>query len=597
MEIKLPKFPQTIFPSPCERFLFVFLGIIFLGLPLQAQEENHPYVSYDVPFQNLLKFNRFLINPTFSSIREDKSYINFFHRSQSADFDNNRQNYFLSYSARLNDRIGLGFSLYNQREGVISNLGVMANYSHGIQLGEESSLTFGVNIPYYVSSYDPSRAVALEEDPVLSNASESSIISFQPGLNLSLGKFDFGVFAQNLVDFNLRSGESLTQFKQKTFSGHLQYVHQLEQGKGIFEDARLMPLARARFEGSADPVFGGGVIFDLPKLGWIQAGYDQFYGASAGTGFNLNQRLSFGYNFEKSLVNSIANLGVTHEISIAYSFVPNLSKNTFVSNDEENPEKKKIENTAVTDAGEETKKTEQSSKLDVETTLRPTNKEERAYWEERVAQLQEKQEDSYAVIDDLLYKVDSMKQSREQDMEKRFEMVMRLVKRHNGDEIPDIKEKAQKLYMANSKDLDSLYNAVDATTATALAANTQSVSKNKEKKNEGTFQGGAFKPIEKHINLEGVGQGHYIVANVFKNETYLKNFMEELKSKGLQAQYFKNPDNGLNYVYLAKYEENELAYQAYQSKMKGKYQDEMWIMHVENSRYANWSDAVFQDIE
>lgn len=113
--------------------------------------------------------------------------------------------------------VGLGFSLYNQSEGVISNLGVMANYSHGIQLGEESSLTFGVNIPYYVSSYDPNRAVALQEDPLLSEADESSIISFQPGLNLSLGKFDFGVFAQNLVDYNLKSGKSLTNLNQKLF--------------------------------------------------------------------------------------------------------------------------------------------------------------------------------------------------------------------------------------------------------------------------------------------------------------------------------------------------------------------------------------------
>nr|WP_297785643.1 PorP/SprF family type IX secretion system membrane protein [uncultured Allomuricauda sp.] len=595
MEIKLPLFPQTTFPSLSERYILALLIVLFLGLPIQAQEENNPYVSYDVPFQNLLKFNRFLINPTFSSIREDKSYVNFFHRSQSADFENNRQNYFLSYSGRLNDRIGLGFSLYNQSEGVISNLGVMANYSHGIQLGEESSLTFGVNIPYYVSSYDPSRAVALEEDPLLNEANESSIISFQPGLNLTLGKFDFGVFAQNLVDYNLKSGKSLTNLNQKTFSGHIQYVYEFENGRGVFEDSRLMPLARARFEGSEDPVFGGGVILDLPKLGWIQGGYDQFYGASAGTGFNLNQRLSFGYNFEKSLSNSIANLGVTHEISIAYSFVPNLSKNTFVSNEDE--EKKKIENTAVAQAGDTTEKTKQNSKLDVETTLRPYNKEERAYWEKRIAQLQEQQEDSYAVIDDLLYKVDSMKQSREQDMEKRFEMVMRLVKRHNGEQIPDIERKAQKLYMADSKDLDSLYNSIEASTATALAESTQAVSKKAEKKKEGKFHGGAFKPIEKYINLEGVGQGHYIVANVFKNETYLKSFMKELKSKGLQAQYFKNPDNGLNYVYLAKYEENEAAYAAYKSQMKGKYQDEIWIMHVENPRYSNWADAIFQDIE
>ncbi|WP_318309047.1 PorP/SprF family type IX secretion system membrane protein [Flagellimonas crocea] len=595
MEIKLPTFPQTTFSTQFKRYVITLLILLLFGVPLQAQEENTPDVNYDVPFQNLLKFNRFLINPTFSSIREDKSYINFFHRSQSADFANNRQNYFLSYSGRLNDRIGLGLSLYNQRVGIISNLGVMANYSHGIQLGKESSLTFGVNIPYYVSSYDPSRAITQEDDPFLREAEESSIISFQPGLNLSVGKFDFGVFAQNLVDYNLKSGKSLTDLNQKTFSGHIQYVHEFENGGGIFEDSRLLPLVRARFEGTEDPIFGGGIIFDLPKLGWIQGGYDQFYGASAGTGFNLNQRLSFGYNFEKSLNNSIANLGVTHEISIAYSFVPNLSKNTFVSNDEN--EKEKIENTAVADADNSTEKTGENSKLDVETTLRPTNKEERAYWEERIAQLQQKQEDSYAVIDDLLYKMDSMKQSREEEMEKRFEMVMRLVKRHNGDDIPDIEGKAQKLYLADNKDLDSVYNAIEASTERALAQNSKKASTNAGTKNEGTFHGGAFKPIEKYINLEGVGQGHYIVANVFKNETNLKNFMEDLKSKGLQAQYFKNPDNGLNYVYLAKYDENEMAYAAYQSKMQGKYKGEIWIMHVENPRYSNWADAIFQDIE
>ncbi|USD25401.1 type IX secretion system membrane protein PorP/SprF [Flagellimonas marinaquae] len=596
MVIKLPPFFRTTFPFQCRRTVFVLLTVVFLGLPTQAQEESNPYVRYDVPFQNLLKFNRFLINPTFSSIREDKSYVNFFHRSQSADFDNNRQNYFLSYSGRLNDRVGLGFSIYNQQEGVISNLGVMANYSHGVRLGSESSLTFGVNIPYYVSSFDPSRAVALEDDPVLREASESSIISFQPGLNLSLGRFDFGVFAQNLVDYNLKTGESLTSFNEKIFSGHVQYAHQFENASGILEDGRLMPLARARFEGSEDIIFGGGIILDLPKLGWIQGGYDQFYGASAGTGFNLNQRLSFGYNFEKSLSNSIANLGVTHEISIAYSFVPNLSKNTFVANDEDE-EKKKIENTAVAEAENNTEKTKQKSKLDVETTLRPYNKEDRAYWEERIAKLQEQQEDSYAVIDDLLYQIDSMKQSREQDMEERFEMMMRIVKRHNGNKIPDIEKHAQKLYLADRKDLDAIYKEIEASTTNTLAANTAKTSKDVKTKKEGTFHGGAFKPIEKFIDLDGVGQGHYIVANVFKSEVYLKNFMQKLKKEGLDAQYFKNPDNGLNYVYLAKYEENEDAYAAYRSKLKGKYKDEIWIMHVENSRYANWADTIFQDIE
>ncbi|MEM7486832.1 MAG: PorP/SprF family type IX secretion system membrane protein, partial [Bacteroidota bacterium] len=178
MDLKLLLLSRGTVLFYLRRALFFTIPLFFL-CKVNAQEGN-PYVSYDVPFQNLLKFNRFLINPTFSAVREDKSYVNLFHRNQGSDFNNNNQNYFLSYSGRLNERVGLGLSLYNQQEGVISNLGVMANYSHGIQLGEKSNLSFGVNIPYYVSSFDPERAITLEEDPLLNDAAQNSIISFQP---------------------------------------------------------------------------------------------------------------------------------------------------------------------------------------------------------------------------------------------------------------------------------------------------------------------------------------------------------------------------------------------------------------------------------
>ncbi|TXN35267.1 type IX secretion system membrane protein PorP/SprF [Flagellimonas hymeniacidonis] len=597
MDVKLPLFSKgsSLF---CYNWIFYLIFSCLHFTDLSAQESN-PYVSYDVPFQNLLKFNRFLINPTFSAVRENKSYVNLFHRSQGSDFNDNNQNYFLSYSGQINDRIGMGVSLYNQQEGVISNLGIMANYSHGIQLGQKSNLSFGVNIPYYVSSFDPDRAVALEDDPLLNDATQNSIISFQPGLNLSVGKFDFGVFAQNLVDYNIKTGKSLSEFNEKTFSGHIQFAHEFKNGAGIFEDGRLLPLARARFEGEEDPIFGGGLILDLPKLGWIQGGYDQFYGASAGTGFNLNRRLSFGYNFEKNLNNNIVDLGVTHEISIAFSFVPSLAKNTLASN--EGSTQKPIEGTFVADIKEHKKK--KKNKLDAKTTLRPTNKEDLAFWEEQVKTLKEQQEDHYAIIDDLLYKMDSLELRRQQDLEERFEMVMRMVKRQTDNKRPDIEKNAEQLYLAKSDDLDSISTVLE-TTSLAVNENTtikKEIAPDKKEitpeKKGGAFTGGAFKPIEKFINLDGVGKGHYIVANVFKNERYLKSFMADLKKKGLNAEYFKNPDNGLNYVYLAKYQQNEDAYAAYRSNMKGKYTDEIWIMHVDNPRYSNWADTKFQDNE
>ena len=586
---------------------FTLLLVFLLLCKVNAQDSN-PYVSYDVPFQNLLKFNRFLINPTFSAVREDKSYINLFHRSQGADFNDNRQNYFLSYSGRINDQVGLGISLYNQQEGVITNLGIMANYSHGIQLGQKSNLSFGVNIPYYVSSFDADRAITLEDDPFLSDATQTSIISFQPGLNLSMGKFDFGVFAQNLFDYNIKTGESLTDFNEKTFSGHLQYAHEFENGAGIFQNGRLMPLARARFEADQDPIFGGGLILDLPKLGWLQGGYDQFYGLSAGTGFNLNRRLSFGYNFEKNINSNLNNLGVTHEVSIAFSFVPLLTKNTLASNEESNT-KKPLEGTFVADSKPEKKAPK--SKLKAQTQIRPTNREDLAFWEEQVKKLQEQQADNYAVINELIFRMDSLEKNRERDLENRYERVMRMVKRHTGNEHPEVEAAAQKLYLAKTENLDSLENALDKTKLAAKPKKEERklvweqvrdktkivASEPKKEEIKGAFTGGAYKPIEKFIKLDGVGQGHYIVANVFKNEAYLKRFMKKLRDQGLNPQYFKNPDNGLNYVYLAKYMENDNAYAAYRSKMKGKYTDEIWIMHVENPRYSHWAKNHFLDNE
>src|SRR5690606_12953913 len=191
-------------------------------------------------------------------------------------------------------------------------------------------------------------------------------------------------------------------------------------------------------------------------------------------------------------------------------------------------------------------------------------------------------------------KMDSLERSRERDMEQRFEMVMRIVKRHTGDQLPEIEQKAQQIYLAHSQDLDSLDAAMG---STALADNSK-VTKTPgeaERPEGGSYHGWAFKPIETYINLSGVEKGHYLVANVFKEEANVRNFMETLKEQGIATQYFKNPENGLNYVYLAKYQDNREAYEAYWSKMEGQYQEELWIMHVDSPRYSNWADTQFHD--
>ncbi len=547
-------------------FLLAFSG-------MNAQEED-PFVEYNVPSQNLLKFNRFLINPTFSTVREDKSYINLFHRNQSVSFDDNNQVYFLSYSGRVSDRSGVGLSLFTNREGLFNNFGVHANYAYGVRLAPKSTFTFGANFSYYQSAFNQERANSLEDDPFLNTLESTSLISFQPGFNFSFGQFDIGGFAENLFDYNLKSSESVTEFNEKTYSGHLQYTHQFKNAAGLLEKGRLMPLARVRKIGEQDVTLGGNLILDLPKLGWVQAGYDDFYGASAGLGFNLNKNLSLGYTVEKGLTNNFENFGITHEVSLAYSFTPNLTEDRVLL------EKENEDLVEADDTREET--------------LNITDKDL------HIAQLEEKLAENDAILDELLLRQDSLETTRRSDLERRFETVMKMVRRETRGQRPDVEEKAKDLFFDNmdstdlvvkssAKPLDNygLSNASSTKKVIRLdktKKSTTAIAKNTAVKRDKTNRYASKKRSRfKAFEIPAVESGHYLVANVFRDPENVTAFINDLRSQGISADYFKNPKNGLNYVYLENFQNKEEAIQAHNSKFNGSYQGDAWVMNVNNT--------------
>ncbi|WP_088339965.1 PorP/SprF family type IX secretion system membrane protein [Robiginitalea sediminis] len=572
----------------------LFLLILCALVPqLRAQEDN-PFIAYDVPSQNLLKFNRFLINPTFSTVREDKSYINLLHRNQAVSFDDNNQMYFLSYSGRIGDRSGLGLSLYTQREGTLSNYGVLANYAYGVKLSDKSNFTFGANLSYYNSGFDESRANPVEVDPFLSGFQDSSFLTFQPGFNISYGAFDFGLYAENLIDYNLKTSEAITSFKDKTFSGHLQYTHQFENEAGIFEGGRLMPLARARKVGEDDFVLGGNLILDLPKIGWLQGGYDSFYGASAGIGFNLNRRLSIGYTMEKGLTDTFDNFGVTHEISFAYSFTPNLT-----------------EDRVMLEEGYSESLVQSDPESEGET---PTEKDA------EIAELKRRLAENDAILAELMFRQDSMEQGRQRDLEKRFEMVMRMVRQETGGNRPDLEEQARQVYFLNNQKealaatdtakkpigIDAAREVAEAKPAPASPVVADKVAV--EKTVAATAEETAVQTAPAHVDrtevaevkqrkfrdLEGVADGYYLVANVYKGTKYMEAFMEDLGQSGIQAGYIDNPNNGMKYVYLERFDTWRDAENAVRSGLEGQYAGKMWVMNVAN-RYSNEAYAANTD--
>ncbi len=554
-----------------------------MPLSFVSAQESDPILPYKVAPQNLLKFNRFLINPTFSTVREENSYINLLHRNQSVQFQDNDQTYFLSYSGRIGDRSGLGLSLYNQKVGPISNIGILANYAYGIKLSDKSNFTFGGNLAYYSSGLNRNSVDVIDQNDFRLNGTEdSNVLSFQPGFNISYGQFDFGVFAENLFDYNLKTNETLTDFADKTYSAHLQYTYPFENGSGVFESARLMPLARARMNAQngaletdgPDLSFGGSLVLDLPKLGWLQGGYDTFYGASAGAGFNLNQRLSLGYTMEKGFGTDFNNLGVTHEISFAYSFTPNLTEDRVMFEEDNTDELVENEELNLDDLA--------------------ANNE--------IEELKRKLAENDAVLAELMYRQDSLEAERQQDLERRFEMVMRMVRNETKGKRPDVEKRAESLFLKGKDSQVLVQNDLENTVPDPEPVYEQKrpvlnpvapQTSNSVAKDNTTITHDLIKS-RKFKNLDGVDNGYYIIANVYSGGKYMNKFMSSLSNDGFTPDFVDNPNNGLKYVYLERFDSWKEAADAYKSNMNGEYIDALWIMNVDNT-YSNNAYATNTD--
>lgn len=530
-------------------------------------QEDVPVASIDIPAQNLLKFNRFLINPTFSTVNEDNSYLNLYHRNQWVSFDDNYQTYLGSYSGRIGDRSGLGLSIYHQKFGTISNFGAIANYAYGIRLSKNSNLTFGFNLSYYNSGVDKSNINPNQpNDPTIADLENGSLLTFQPGINLSIGSFDVGLYAEDAFDYNFKTSESLTEFEDKTFTAHLMYTNRFKNGVGMLENARFSALTRARRMADQDLNFSGSLILDMPKLGWIQGGYDDFYGIAAGVGFNLTKRLSLGYTIEKGIRDQISNFGVTHEINFAYSFQAILSENRVYEDLLED------ENLLV---------------------LEEEPKDSLIGKDAEIARLQNLVDENNMIIDEMMFRQDSIEEARKNDINKRFAFILKYVNDNKSnpnqnqvkkDVVNMLKEIDEKAYAQAEQKYQTDFVHLDG--SDKQDANNKIQSQNKRTRVSPKPVGKPYVGSSKVLTTSttttstNVDDGAYVIANVFKDDANMQSFMEELSTNGVESGSFLH--NGLNYVYLERYNSVGEARSDYKNDLNKRYQGEVWVLNIDN---------------
>ncbi|MFN3756387.1 MAG: PorP/SprF family type IX secretion system membrane protein [Flavobacterium sp.] len=608
-----------------KHILLVF--VLHVGSLSNAQEE--PVLTFNIPTQNNLMFNRYFMNPAFTSVRQEDAHVTIYHRNQWIQFNDSPELYLLSYSGKFSDRSGVGIGLYQQNLGILTSFGGVANYSYQVQLRENMILTGGFNLAYYSSGINNGRVVSNEPDPALLALSNTSLLTLKPGINLTWGSFDFGLYAENLVDYDFKTSRMVQEYSNKTYSGHAMYHHLMNNQNGMFEDGYFRLMFRGRVNEIEDFKYGGSLIVNFPYLGWIQAGLDDYFGVGVGVGAHLTQRLSLGYVYERVINEGLVNFGPTHEIVLSFRFASKNSNTTTRVFDNTKKQSNPIVKKQV-DQNEEIAVVEEDDEVDLSSIKIKVNRgkfstntkneleNEETYLKkvgvERSIELEKLRmtlDEDYVKLVDMIEERDQLETLRQDAFEKKIENLMLYVQRlektveekedcqceesvqtvvttetttlvkpritpsENTIKTPNTKTDENKNELASK--LSSLKSGSNKESSTSKFSLTEEEIKDYYSKLT-TKQRSTAK--RNYLEIPSQEPGHYIIANVFSEPTLADQFIQQLKKQKIQADYFVNPKNNYRYVYLKKLPSWNDALIAYYSNVDNTYFETIWIMNI-----------------
>jgi len=306
-------------------FLTLFYGSLQL---LYSQDTNEGgVVSFSLPIRNSLKFNRYLINPTFSFVREQNPTVSFYNKRQYVQFDDAPNTYLFNYSGRLKENDAYAIGLFQQNYGLMTVFGGVFNFAHNIVLQEDSNLTFGLNVGAYQSGLDKGKIIS-EDTTLNTDYPSNTLLTVNPGINYGTAFLDFGVSMNNLILYNFASG-MVKNDPERAIVVHGMYTGYIDS-YGFLNESKFSGIVKTEIKEN-NTIISGLAMLTIPQGFWAQAGYNTLYGISAGLGVNITPSIAVEYNYERGMGN-FANLGPSHEFAIAYKFK---NRNYYYGDDEE----------------------------------------------------------------------------------------------------------------------------------------------------------------------------------------------------------------------------------------------------------------------
>lgn len=287
---------------------------LLLSLPAAAQTLELPP---DFRQHNLMDYNANLLSPVLSLRQDMQQRVALWTRWQWQDIDADPTTLYLSY-LRNEEKMAYGAGFFQHNTGLFQQNGGMLNFAYRFDLGSDFSLAVGANLFGYQRQLADDRLIP--DDPILPGDDElrDFILQVAPGIELQVERFALGFTAENLLDYNFTQSETVTESDQKTltFMGSYAFTVSENTRKG---ETTLQPRVYYRRIPGLDNQLGINALWSAPSY-WAQAGYNSFYGISAGVGAKLFQRVAIGGLLEFGSNDNDVGGDISYEVLLAFSF-------------------------------------------------------------------------------------------------------------------------------------------------------------------------------------------------------------------------------------------------------------------------------------
>lgn len=481
---------------------------------------------------NLSKYNANVFNPALSFVRYESTNLSLWGRLQWVGIDNAPTTYLINYNGKIGERSGAGLALFQHNIGLFTDSGLMVNYARGIRLARDSWLTLGINFIGVRRGLNPASFITPEPDPALLNNDQDFILSIMPGINLTINNFNIGFTSENLFDYNFTISDQQTAFSDKIFLGYASYDYHLKNnGNAAWNNALFRTTLYSKRVPDQDVQYGVQGFIDVPRYGWAQIGYNNFYGVAGGIGARVSQGISVGFLVETGTSSTNRAFGATYEITAAIEFGKRKKREEAISFSQGPKSKKKL-------ARERQQKVRQANKFTT------SNKD-----------------------------ADNTKTNKAADKAQVNETVNKTTATANNNN-PNIKTAGNTTADTTQLDDKSLQN-IDLDKIETIDKDSDKEILNRvfNSKNENP----RYKAVDR---IEGVEYGFYLVVNVFAEKRYYELFMKLLSNNGLEPKSFFNSENNYNYVYLKKYDKLSDIERDRRTKFNGNYTGKTWILWV-----------------